>query len=453
MDKKKAIANVCSMHERNDVANAKAFMLYYGDRVKYVHAWQSWVIYNGRFWEQDETGIITRMFVDLLKDMKSYAQDTGNTNLHEWLQRSQNLQSIKAALEIARSYLGIMPNEFNVNKDGVNLPNGFLDLQTLELRRHDRRQYSTRIMNVPFVRDAECPTWDRFIKRIVPIPELREFLQRAIGYSLSGHIKEQVLFVLYGPSGSNGKSTLVEAIRYVFGDYAMATDSTLLLRKSTDSIRTDIARLHGARFVTAVEVARNKKLDEVIVKQLTGKDTIVARRLYEREQEIEPTWKLFLVTNDLPEIPDVDPAIRRRLRVLPFNTQIKAEEVDLDMLEKLCAEGSGILNWIIEGYRRWQTDGLGDNETVNQLTDAYVQEQDSLVAFIETQCVADRESKISKTRFYESYSEWCEACGYETLSKRAVGTAMKRLNYYDFSTREEGATKRFWNGLRLNIVH
>ena len=208
------------------------------------------------------------------------------------------------------------------------------------------------------------------------------YLQKAIGYALSGRVDEQCLFIFSG-FGANGKSTVLETIRGMLGDYARHTPSCTLLMNNM-AVRNDLARLSGARLVSAVEIGMGKKLDEALVKQLTGGDPITSRFLFQEYFEHRPTFKLFMAVNHMPEIRGVDHGIWRRIRLIPFNVIIKDEEMDRELVYKLAKELPGILAWAVQGCLEWQENGLGMPDTSLSALREYREETDKITDFVKT---------------------------------------------------------------------
>jgi putative DNA primase/helicase len=275
-------------------------------------------------------------------------------------------------------------------------------------------------------------------------PELIKFLQRSIGYALTGSTREQVLFFLYG-TGANGKSTFIETCRNLLGDYAQQSEFDTFVTKKNDGPRNDIARLKGARLVAAVEAAQGRQLDENVIKQVTGGDTVTARFLYHEHFEFVPQFKLFLVANHKPVIVGTDEAIWRRIRLIPFTVTIPKEERDKHLLEKLQRELPGILAWAVRGCLKWQEDGLGEPEAVSIATADYRREMDVMADFIEEQCVLGERETADAGMLYGKFHDWAKNNGEEELTQKKFGTQLRERGF-------EAAKKRghrCWVGLRL----
>jgi putative DNA primase/helicase len=246
------------------------------------------------------------------------------------------------------------------------------------------------------------------------------FLQRTVGHTLTGLTSEQVLFLLYG-TGANGKTTFLEALRALLGDYARQTDFSSFLTQKTDRIRNDIARLAGARFVSAVEVQEGRALAEVIVKQLTGGDSVTARFLFKEFFEFVPQGKIYLAANHKPVIKGTDLGIWRRIVLVPFTVTIPPERQDKKLLEKLKAELPGILAWSVRGCLAWQKHGLEVPQEVQYATESYRDEMDVLKDFLTECCFEHPTAWVTAKALYQAYREWCERNGLRPLDQRDFG--------------------------------
>lgn len=273
--------------------------------------------------------------------------------------------------------------------------------------------------------------------------ELIGYLQRITGYSLTGDTREQVLFLLYG-AGANGKSTFLETLRYISGDYAMSAEFSSFVANRGSNVRNDLARLAGARLVTAVESQFNRYLAEEVIKQITGGDTITARYLYSEHFEFRPQFKLFLATNHKPRIRGTDSAIWRRIHLIFFTVTIPNEEQDKELPEKLRLEGSGILRWAMQGLASWRRYGLQVPGTIIRETSEYRSEQDVLQHFIDEQCVLGPGAEASASELYKTYKTWCEAAGESPMCKRDFGLTLQERGFRPART----ASRRGWIGIR-----
>jgi putative DNA primase/helicase len=237
--------------------------------------------------------------------------------------------------------------------------------------------------------------------------DLIKFVQRAVGYSLTGDTSERVLFILQG-DGANGKTTFLETLRALLGDYAARTPAETLLANRLDAIPNDVARLMGARFVTASETGEGVQLAEARVKELTGRDRLVARFLHHEWFEFCPEFKLWLATNHKPVIRGTDKAIWDRIRLVPFDVRIPKVKRDPHLLEKLWAERRGILRWAVKGCLEWQREGVGDSAAVKDATSEYQAEMDTFARFLAERCILDPDAWVPSSRLWSAYLWWVE---------------------------------------------
>jgi putative DNA primase/helicase len=326
-----------------------------------------------------------------------------------------------------------MPQEFDSDPKLLNCNNGTVDLSTGELRHHDRADLLTCLAPVDFDKGAPCQVWENFVYEIQEKNiEVYEFLQRILGYALTGFTREQCLFILWG-SGANGKSTLINLVTRLLGKYARNTPvETLLDKKRGGEIPIDVARLDGPRLVTAKEVDRGRRLSESLIKELTGQDTISARFLYGEFFDFIPKFKLFLSTNHMPIIRGTDNAIWRRIKLIRFPVQIPEEEWDQDLPEKLWAEAPGILNWLVEGCLSWQKWGLNVPEAVKESTAEFRGEMDVLADFLAERCIIASDKSGTAKELYQCYKDWAEDQGLserEILKQRTFGMALSERGF------------------------
>ena len=324
---------------------------------------------------------------------------------------------------LSESVDGIRIHSSQLDQNGwlFNCKNGTLDLQTGLLRQHKRDDLITKEVRMVFDPEAKCPTWLRFLSQIFGNHwELIEFVHRLLGYCLTGSTREQQLSFLLG-GGARGKSTLLEAFGYVMGDYQRTCPPSTLLAKNIGSgANSDVARLQGARFVKATETEADQKLAAALIKQLTGGDTIAARPLYHEYSEYRPTFKIFLATNHPPRVRGSDDAMWRRIHVIPFDISIPKKQRDSGLLEKLKAEGPGILAWAVEGCLKWQRDGLKPPPEVLQANARYRTKMDTVGPFLEARCThQDPGSKVRTSALYSAYGALCAEEGWDPVDRSA----------------------------------
>jgi putative DNA primase/helicase len=363
----------------------------------------------------------------------------------KWAHRSQDAKRINNLLDLARCEpsIPVLPDQLDRDPWLLNVQNGTIDLRTGEIRAHDPDDFITKLCPVIFDPAADCPTWRSFLSTIMPITAITEYLQRLAGYWITGRTTDHILPVLYG-TGANGKSTFVNTIFEVLGpDYSGKAPRDLLIAARGEKHPTAQAWLHGKRFVCCIETADGARLDEALVKDLTGGGKITARRMREDLWSFESTHKIALVTNHKPQVRGTDYAMWRRLRVIPFTVMIPPERQDKELPDKLRKELPGILNWMLEGCSQLQQIGLADPLEVILATSQYRDEQDRLGAFITERCTIGKDLRASISDFYKAYKEWCKANGEEESTNTAFGLAMGERGYF----KDKG--KRNYIGIRL----
>ncbi len=438
------------VENRTELGNARRLVRHFGEGIRYVHLWKKWMIYADGCWQVDDSGELARMgketAVRIYAEALKASSDTDRQELAKWAARSEGEAKIRAAVELAASEPGIpiRPHQLDADPWLLNVANGTLDLRTSRLREHRPADLLTKRLGVSYDPAATCPQWHRFLRRILDENnELLGFLQRAVGYSLTGITTEQVLLFLYG-KGDNGKSVFLKVIGALLGDYGHAADFTTFLERHSEGPRNDVARLQGARFVTAIETSDGRRLAEGLVKQLTGGDVITARFLHAEHFEFCPQFKLWLAANHKPTVRGTDHAMWRRIRLVPFTVTIPEEEQDPDLTEKLKRELPGILLWAVEGCQAWQRERLGTPASVRAATAAYRSEMDVLGGFLEECCELGASLRAAATPLYQAYRRWCEQGGERAVSQRDFGAALGEREFH--RVKSSGV---YWYGLRL----
>jgi putative DNA primase/helicase len=303
----------------------------------------------------------------------------------------------------------------------------------------------TKIANVAFQPGADCPMWKQFIREIMDYQtEVIMFVQTAAGWALTGDISEQTMFILFG-SGANGKSTFLNTIMFVLGDYALATPTETFMRKNSDQNTNDIARLRGTRFVTTTEAEQGRRLSEPLIKKITGNDQMTARFLYGEFFNFTPTFKIFMATNHKPVIRGTDHGIWRRIKLIPFTTRIPEEKQDKYLEQKLREEASGILNWLLAGAARWKREGLVAPTEILNATDEYRAEMDVIGNFLKERCLLKPGVSIRIRELFKAYQDWCDDNNEHAVSERFFGLHLKEMGY------EQGRSSeaRYWSGIAL----
>ncbi|MEZ4412431.1 MAG: phage/plasmid primase, P4 family [Gemmatimonadales bacterium] len=439
-----------------DLGNARQLIVDHGPDILFVPG-VGWLVWDGCRFAPDNTGGIDRLAKETVKRMlvqgATVAEDDSRKRAVNWAVTSHSVGRIKAMVELARTEAEVIaaPDDLDADPMLLNCRNGTIDLRTGCLREHDRGDLISKLAQVEFDSEATAPKWERFLERVIAPETIREFLQRAAGYSLTGLTEEQCLFLLYG-LGANGKTTFLETLGYVMGDYRQAMNVSTLTShtRSGQGPSEDIARVIGVRYITAVETGDGVAFNEVLLKQLTGGDTVTARHLYRPSFDFQARFKLWLGANHKPTIRGTDDAIWRRIHLVPFTEQIPEPERIRDLPQQLQAEASGILNWALGGLAAWRAEGLGVAEQVRAATKRYREEQDDLSAFMAARCVLDPEATVGATALYESYEDWCEQEDRLPGSQTSFGTRLSGLGFG--KVRRQDGTKKAWVRLGLSLL-
>ncbi|PEO59823.1 phage/plasmid primase, P4 family [Bacillus toyonensis] len=414
-----------------EMGNAERIATEYGHVIRFVNG-SGWYTWDGKRWKEDRSRKVERITSKTLRKLLKSEDEREVKWGRQCEKRAIRMNSIKDMIPLVPA----QREDFDKHAYLLNVENGVMDLKTGELSLHDRDFMLTKMTNIECKKDEDCPHWKAFLESIFKNPEgdtdyeLIDFIQKAIGYSLTSDISEQVMFFLYG-GGRNGKSTFINTIKNLLGDYAKQTNSDTFIKKKHDSgANNDIARLAGARFVSAVESEDGQQLSEALVKQITGGEPISARFLRQEFFEFTPEFKVYFTTNHKPIIKGMDEGIWRRVRMIPFTVTIPKEKVDRKLPEKLSMEMSGILNWAIEGCLKWQSEGLGMPKAIQDATSHYKEEMDILEPFLIDKCFLHPQARIEAKELYNKYSRWCNDEGEISLKNRTFYRLLENKNIY-----------------------
>ena len=369
----------------------------------------------------------------------------------KWARTSEAQARINAMIGLAKeeAQVQIDAKAWDLDQWLLNTPSGTLDLRTNTLRPHDRADFITMITTAPHDPQAGYLPWDDFLNRIMPDESLRFYLQRALGYSITGMTTEEKLFMPWGPPAT-GKSTLLRAVGTCLGDYAVVVGGETFGEQKSDgnAPRNDVARLVGKRFVLAMELPGNQKLATGLLQRMTGGDVMVTRFNYQEFFEFVPTGKIWLTSNSRPIIPDNEPGMWRRVSQIPFQVVIPEQERDPDLKLVLLDPafgGPAVLRWLVEGCGLWRQLGLGAPLAVIEASAAYRQHMDRLAEFIEDVCFVDEDATCTNPAIYAAYQQWCQANGERAISHKGFTQRLEAKGY----TRRDGHSARVWRGIGL----
>jgi putative DNA primase/helicase len=394
---------------------------------------EKWLIWDGTVWKIVDQGKIIEKGKETIRSLFLQAgniEDSGRSKaLGDWTGKSLSLYRIKSMLELSQSSLPILAKDLDTQPLLFNCENGTYDLEKAEFRRHQKQDFLTKKAPVAFDINAKCPEWESFVFDIFQgDEELIKYIQKAVGYTMTGYTKEQVIFILYG-TGNNGKSTLLNVLHGIFGsgEYSLNTlPRTILIKPQESGLNNDLARLMNARFVSCAEANPGKRLDESIIKLITGGDYITSRFMWNEYKDKKPSFTVWFATNHRPRIIGTDDAIWRRIREIPFNYKVPEKEKVMDYHNVLLEEKSGILNWIIEGCHQWQDEGLKPPEAVQEATDDYRCKMDRTKEFLQECCIIGPGKKVGVQQLYDRY---VSATGNKNIKRSDFGIMLEENGF------------------------
>lgn len=434
-----------------DIGNGERFADQWRNVAIYCKPWGKWFFWNGVKWNEDESGEAIERAKKTVRSIYEEARACDNDDKREaiakWGLKSESRTRIEAMVSLAQSEAGIpvLPMELDRDNWLLNCPNGTLNLKNGDFVQNEPLDRITKVCGPLVNHQAQCPTWIKFLNQIFSgKQDLIEFVQRAFGYSLTGDDSEHCLFFLYG-TGRNGKSTLLEVLAALLGDYARHSSFETFIEKKSESVRNDIADLRGARVVVASEAEKGQRLAESLIKNMTGGELMKARFLYAEYFEFRPTFKIWLAANHKPIIRGTDPAIWARIRLIPFEVRIPDDKIDRQLKEKLLGELPGIFNWAVDGCIEWRDKGLSTCDAVMCATSDYRLEMDVLGSFIEDCCIIGTSMSVPKASIYQAYEKWAEENGEKAMSKRAFGMCLMERGYLE----DRQSIARSWRGIGL----
>jgi putative DNA primase/helicase len=441
--------------QRTDLTNAERLINIYGSEIRYNPMWKKWLVWNGRYWETDEGEVrITKRCIGMIRSLYDKALNVDDykerIEIEKFAMQSENFRRLDACIKMAAKLekIQITSEELDTNPWLLNTENGTVDVTTGEFREHKKEDYITKIAKVNYDPAAACIAWKNFICEIMNFDiDIISFLQTAAGWGITGDTSEQTMFILFG-SGANGKSTFLNTIMNLLGDYAASTQTETFIKQNAERISNDIARLRGTRFVTTSETEYGRRLSEPLIKQITGNDKLTARFLYGEYFSFLPSFKIYMATNHKPVIKGTDYGIWRRIKLIPFTQTIPTEKQDKDLEQKLFAERSGILNWLIEGAMRWKKERLLAPESIMNATNEYRAEMDIIGNFLKERCVLNPSCTIRIRELFKAYQDWCDDNNEHAVSERFFSLRLKELGY----TQKRTSDARHWNGIMLREI-
>ena len=416
-------------YELNDVGNANRFVARFRNSSLYSPVQDRWYDWTDRYWQEDKSKLCIQHAEEIRQVIKDDAETATNPKarkvLLEHAHRCGSIGRLESLLRVAQAYLAKDINDFDRDPELLNLNNGTFDLRTCSLREHNPADFLTSLIHLEYKPEAKAKRWEQFIQEIFDgNEELIGFVQRAIGYSLSGIMDEQVFFLLYG-TGANGKSIFLNTVMAVLEEYAATAQSSTFMLKKYDTSTNDMARLKGKRFVITTEAAGGAKFDEEKIKQVVAGDKITARFLFQEFFEFTPQFKLWIACNHKPKVQGDDRGIWRRIRLIPFSQVFEGDRCDQQLGTKLLVEREGILRWIIDGFKEWKRHGLGRAGLVDAATEEYRSEMDNLGEFMAECCVINPKCQVNSGLLHTEFKRWTEARGEWSMTQTMLSLRLK----------------------------
>lgn len=446
--KDRAVSNL------TDIGNGRKMAELYGTTVRFVlETKDRWLQWNGTYWSRVPQTVISGLSKAVpeayAKEADGLPDGPEKTTLKKHALRSSSKLKLDAAVELFKSEpnIGISMSDLDTHDFLFPAQNGVIDLKTAAFLKSDPAMLITQVGGTSYDANATCPRWEKFLIQVMNNDaEMVTYLQRVVGYALSGSTAEQCMFFGYG-FGANGKSTFLNIVRTLLGDLGMQASSETLMetKRSSSGTSSDIARLRGKRFVAMSETDDGRHLNEGMVKSLTGGDRIIARDLYQSIFEFKPSHKFFLASNHKPTIKGTDHGIWRRIRLIPFSVTIPEKDRNSNLEAELCEELPGILNWAIKGCIDWQQHGLSKPKAIEQATSEYKADMDIVGSWISERCVLSPSHELSFDQAYKSFDPWCKENYNFSFSKKRLG---QMLIERGFEAVNRGGRK--YRGIALN---
>lgn len=415
--------------------------------LRHVHG-ISWHVWDGKRWKPDDDGEAGRAYADMIKD--AYAElgqitdDDARKKAFQSLISAERKAFAEGALWFAacREEMALAASRLDANRMLLNCANGTLDLNTMALTAHNPDHNITKACRGAWHPDMGDTRWHKFAAEILPDAAIRDFVQRLMGSALPGRVREHVLPILTG-TGSNGKSTFIEAIMYALGDYALQADPTLLMASRHDAHPTGQAALQSRRLAVCMETAHGRRLDAPTAKQLTGGDTITARYMRKDFFSFEPSHTIVMVTNHKPVVDGSDEALWRRLVVIPFEQTFSGDKVQPDLKEKLEAEPDAILSWMIEGWIAYSERGLDIPDAVRLATEAYKADSDAVGRFIDECLYPTQFGTVPSAALFAAWQKWCVINGEDSATQKAFSEELARRGHEKVKSHGRSVWKGF----------
>ena len=426
-------------YQRDEIGIGYAFADYFKPIARFDRERGIWYVYDGKVWQPDENALAVAELAKILADrLYTFAlQITDEDTRNRYIKRVQKLQMRKnrrTMIEDAKSVYPVSHTVFDRNTDLFNCQNGTLNLTTGEFRPHDPADFLTMMSGITYDPDASCPRWEQFISEVMcNDADLALYLQKALGYALTGDTSLECLFILYGATSRNGKGTTMETFLKIMGDYGKTSNPEMLSTKfgntNASGPSEEIARLAGVRFVNISEPEKKITFNAALVKRMTGNDTLNARFLHENSFDFRPNFKIFINTNYKPSVSDMTLFYSCRLKLIPFKRHFEEHEQDkgLKGFFSLPESQSAIFNWCYAGYKLFRKQGLDDPSAVTEATKEYQDESDRIGQFVDAWLEEGEAFEERTSAVYRLYGQWCDKYGYRKENSTNFNNAIQRF--------------------------
>jgi putative DNA primase/helicase len=440
--------------ESTDLGRAQRFVSRFGNDILYVYAFKQWYVFEDGRWNTKSDGAIQRLTFEICKESVAAAlmiQDKDDRKAALSAATAWGSMCVMGnMLEAAQNDRRVIadPSELDADPWIVGARNGICDLRTGEIREHSRDRIITRCLGADFDPAAECPLWEKFIADIFADEDVRRFIQKEAGYCLTGLTTEHFFAFLYG-MGMNGKSTFLDTLMVVFGDYSGKAGPKLIYRDRNGVPDDELAELFGKRFIVASETQEGAKLNEGPIKDLTGGDPVRARHKYGHGFVFKPVAKFWLMGNHKPAISGTDDGIWRRVQLIPFEKQFPPGTRDETLRDKLRGELPGIINWLIDGCLLWQQEGLNPPEVVRAAVNEYRVEEDTFGAFLRECTEKSLDRHVGRAELHDRYKQWARDEGVLAKDTLTMTTFNKNLREPKIAVESKSNGERMWRGISL----
>lgn len=441
-----------------DAGQAEFLVHLYSDQLRYNHTKGKWLIWNRSYWQNDVKSEVTGYALSAARERLKVATHISDSRDHEEVAecalKHEAEYKLRAVLKIAQTIdpIASVEGQWDTHRNLLQFENGVFDLDAGKLLSCSPELMLSKSTGISYDSTADCPRWNKFLHEIMlDRSELIEFIQRAVGYSITGYTSEQKFFILHG-SGANGKSVFLNIVKAILGKYALDSRFSAFERKRGNDNTNDLARLQAARFVAASENVSSRQLDEERLKSITGDDEITARYLNQEFFTYRPTFKLWLAVNTLPEVRDFSAAIWRRVLLVPFDAKFRGSDCDPQLTDTLRSELPGIINWALAGLEQWKAQRLNPPAIVLQATDEYQRESDVVAKFLHDRVLisCNPNDYVLSADLYTAFLEWCEkekpveTVTHNKFSRRVTGISDLKLD-------KRGGDKIFRGGTLITV--